>query len=901
MKTINMKRSAFRLKASVIAMSSVIAAVSSGGAFAQDDQLEEVVVTGSLIRGTEVTGTKPISLDVEAIQSIGAANTNEILATIPQVTNFFNGRTEEDPRASSSISITRPNLRNMPGFNSASGSVTLLLMDGHRIAPVGVLESSIDADVIMGSVIERVDIVTDGGSSLYGADAVAGVINFMTKDSFDGVRIDLNGGQGDEYNAHDVALTAGTSWDDGSVMVALSTSERDGFLAADRDWYKTGFYSEDGSEFEAQTATQCGDAVGQVKTYAWNGTYGVWYVSSQDPRTGIFPVGTPCDRNAQGSALQDQSRDNAFLSIKQSLSDSVSFGMKGYYSKRVQLTKGGARGGTLAGEAPTGGNYNAAAFSALAPDADTAVGLYTFSAGYGFDFSPSPANENKPNETIFETMGISADLDIDLSNGWQVRNTLYYGTSENDMILPGANSPLISQAIEDGDLDIFDIAATDAALVSEILDFEGRTRTEHSLTLLRSVADGKVMDLPGGELRVAVGFEYAEDETDIKSASGPVGSIGGVAFDSSSRDSTSLFAELAVPVTSNFDLSLSVRRDDYSDFGATTNPSVGFDFRATDWLTFFGKWSESFNAPTALDNLAVYTGRPALQTVADTTSADVRGEWDGEGAYVVILDGTLNGLEPQTAETYSFGFEAQPAEGLEVSVNYYDIEFNDILGQLGVPSPATRLAFPEKYIWNPTAEVWGDLLSGMANPTFGEGIIDNADPTASITYIYDRRTSNFSQAEIDGFDFAVSYQHMLGNGGTMMYGVSGNKQLTFDLTQGVDTTDQLAYNPDMWVQGVIAYMQGGFTGRINLRHTAGFDADPGAANQSSVDSYLTTNLFLGYDFADSTGMWEGVTLRVNIDNVFDEDPPEYRLGVPNLAFSSFTLGRVFKVGISKTF
>jgi len=897
--------SRFNLKQSVIAMSGVIAALGAPLALAQDagaDGLEEVVVTGSLIRGTEVTGSQPITLDSVEINSLGAANTNEILATIPQVTNFFNNRTEEDPRASSSIAITRPNLRNMPGFNSASGSVTLLLMDGHRIAPVGVLESSIDADIVMGASIDRIDVVTDGGSSLYGADAVAGVINFMTKDSFEGVKIDLNGSQGDEYNAFDAAITAGTSWDDGSVMVSLSTSERDGFRANKRDWYKTGTYSEDG--FEPQTAAQCIQPNATQYGYYYYGAYGIWTDNPGAPGTGLQSAGgEPCDVFAQSTALQDQTRDNAFFSLQQELSDNMSFGLKAYYSSRVQSISGYPTGGDA--PAPFDVTVNPAD---LTPEQIAEFNLptptpgqsYYYPAGTSFSYGAHPAYVNKSDDIEFDTWGIAPELTVNFNNGWQLRNTLYYGASENSMQNNGANTQLQNALIASGDIDPNDIASASASDITTILDWSNLTQTEHSLMLIRSVADGKLMDLPGGELRMAVGFEYAEDEVDFRSGSGASGFLSNAPYSNSSRDSTSVFAELAIPVTDKLDLALAVRRDDYSDFGETTNPSIGFNFRATDWLTFFGKWNESFNAPTALDGLSVYTGRYANQTESDVLSADVRDEWDGTGSVVVILDGVLPGLEPQTAESWAFGFEAQPAEGLRLSVNYYNIEFNDILGQLGVPSPATRLAFPEKHIWNPSVGLWSDLLAGMANPNFGDGVIDPADPS-EITYIYDRRTSNFSQAEMDGIDFSLSYQHLLSSGGMMTYGIAGNKQLGFDLTQGVETTDQLAYNSDMNVQGLIGFEQGGFSSRITLRYTDSSDADPGAYNQGSVDGFLTTNLVLGYNFEDGEGIYEGLTLRLNIDNVFDEDPPEYRLGIPNLAFRNFTLGRVFKVGISKTF
>jgi iron complex outermembrane recepter protein len=144
-----------------------------------EEEADDIVVTGTLIRGTEVVGAQTISVDAKAILEKGATSTAELLSLIPQLTNSFNGRLEGDPRGfqGSGSSITKPNLRNLPSGGSTSGNLTLVLIDGKRQTAVGVNQASIDVDIIPASVLEGIDVITDGGSSLYGADAVAGVLN----------------------------------------------------------------------------------------------------------------------------------------------------------------------------------------------------------------------------------------------------------------------------------------------------------------------------------------------------------------------------------------------------------------------------------------------------------------------------------------------------------------------------------------------------------------------------------------------------------------------------------------------------------------------------------------------------------------------------------------------------
>ena len=115
----------------------------------------EIVVTGTQSRGVAATGTQSISVDSAAILDKAAISTNELLSLVPQISNTFNGRFEGDPRGvGAGISITKPNLRGLPGANSSSGGTTLVIANGFRFTPVGVNQSSVDVDVIPAAVLE---------------------------------------------------------------------------------------------------------------------------------------------------------------------------------------------------------------------------------------------------------------------------------------------------------------------------------------------------------------------------------------------------------------------------------------------------------------------------------------------------------------------------------------------------------------------------------------------------------------------------------------------------------------------------------------------------------------------------------------------------------------------------
>ena len=223
------------LGVSMISLASPALAQTQPAAADDEAKKDEIVVTGTLIRGTQATGSQTITVSAKAITEIASSSTNDLLTSIPQI-GSFNSRPEGDPRGLTAVStIVRPNLRDFPSTNATSGALTLIIVDGLRITPVGSNASSPDVDIIPAAVLAGIDIVTDGGSSLYGADAVSGVMNFRTMRKFDGIKLDGNFGFGDTikgYRVWDGSITAGHSWDTGNAYVSVSHSQRDSIIGS---------------------------------------------------------------------------------------------------------------------------------------------------------------------------------------------------------------------------------------------------------------------------------------------------------------------------------------------------------------------------------------------------------------------------------------------------------------------------------------------------------------------------------------------------------------------------------------------------------------------------------------------------------------------------------------------
>ncbi len=863
------------------------AIAASNGALAQEpvgSELEEVLVTGTLIRGIQPIGSQSIDLDEQAIVETGAVTTNELLATIPQVSNFFNQRPEVDPRGGDRLQVNRPNLRNLPGIDTQTGATTLVLMDGHRMAPMGTDVSSVDPDIIPSIVMQRVEVVTDGGSSLYGADAVGGVINFVTLDEFDGVKVDLGYDTGDDYDGWQASIIAGTSWEEGSGYIALATTDRDAVRISDRDWAAQGNWNEDGTVL-TPSGTECLEPVGAVTSWYWYGAG--WTDNPAAPGAGVMPVGDPCDIEGANALIPEQQRDNIYAGFTHRFSDSAHLNMKAYYMNRDTTYPKYPRGSTVSESSP----------NELGLIGTERGELYESSA-VGFSFGAHPAYRGDSDyEVEIETWGITPEIVLDLGDsGWQSRNLFYYGISDNSVSQPGINRPKMLNYIDAGALDPLSVATAEAAVVLDILDWELADEVEQELWFFRSIADGGVLELPAGLMRAAVGIEYAEEEVEKRNGEVNLGRVGSLPTLKADRDVASVFAELSVPVFESLELSLSARYDDYSDFGDTTNPNIGFNWEPADWLTIYGKWGESFNAPTLLDSVIVANGRyiaNAASIVPDPNGERTNPSRDD----VFTLEGSGGTLLPQTAESWGLGFDLRPVDNLKISLYYYEIDFDDLLGSFNPQDPQAVLLNPDKFIFEPTDQELANYVAQAANGDQFDDISADA-----IGVIVDRRIANSDRAELEGYDFGINYAHDT-NFGYMDYGLSGNYSAKLDLYQSGAVIDATEYAPTLYISAVVGWNRGGAAARLTFRYTDEYDTNPDQVvnNQRTVDSFLSTNLFLGYNFGGSSDWKEGLSLRFNVDNLFDEEPDEYRTNSINYNEYGFTLGRVYKLGLSYQF
>jgi iron complex outermembrane receptor protein len=869
------RRDAWRRGISVLACAGAL--LSASGAWAQDADPDaptdaDIVVTGTLIRGVAPTGTNVVGVSEQDVIASGAASTNDLLASIPQIGNFG---TIPAGVGNYGNPIVRPNIRN---FGGSGGSTTLVLLNGRRMVGAGILQTSPDPSIIPPDAIKRIDVIPDGGSSIYGSDAIGGVINFITRDRYDGFGVNARYGFAKNYQTIDASAIAGKDWGSGSVFISYSYAWHDDVIGRDRDYATANQTSRGGTDFRSTACPLGNISIGAV-TYALPG---------RAPGTL-----NRCDQTDYAAIYPREERHSVFAGLNQELSDSITFNLSAYWSRRdtVHRTAQSSQSGAITIANPY--------FRPIGAELGHGV-------AFAFDDVFGPANISPSRFTSF---GVSPSLDFELGGGWQLRTLANFGRSENESTEDSINSTAVTAALAGTStataLNPYNLSATSPSVLAAINDFVNYGEATQELAEARFVLDGPLAKLPGGDIRLAVGAEYHYENIRSFTGSGPVNSITG-AGSYATRDVKSVFGELLVPIfgadnrTPGFyslEISGSIRRDDYSDVGNTTNPKVGVTWKPFEALTIRGTYGTSFHAPSIADG---GNSVDARVQVLPFSPYRVPGSspLDALRPTIVIAGGNAN-LKPETADTWSLGFDLKPKaiEGLVVSATYFNVKFKNAIAVPPVTSPVffSTPGYSSFYIVDPTL--------AQAQAAAGSLRIDGVPSLAALYAFSDpyvlffAQRANLGAVNLDGIDFNVAYNRPTGFG-SISANVAGSYLLNREtqVIQGSAFFDDLKNGTGrLQLTASLGGTIGDFAARAQLNHRSGYPLQ-GAAPQTRVNAFDTVDLFFSYDLGD---VLANTLLTLNIDNVLDEDPPflNNAAGYTN----GSTLGRLVSFGIRTKF
>lgn len=903
-------RRAILASAAAFALLPNLAYAQSTAANEAEDESSEIVVTGTLLRNSAPVGSSAITVGSQKFEEQGATTSNELLATIPQVSNLFNSvPSSRLSVATNQIQVVRPNLRNLSPETGSSSS-TLVLFDGHRIAGVGVTQSAVDPDLIPSVAIERVEVVTDGGSATYGADAVGGVINFITRKRFDGVKVSGRYGFADDYQQVEASGIIGKDWGSGSIFAAYTYQHNDSLYGGDRDWIQ---------QRDFVTGIPTGRSCTPGNVQVGSTFYALPGLTSNTPNA--------CDSTDANTFVPTSTRHGALAGLHQELSSWLTADLRAFYGERTSTSLAPFRGTVTVTGGSSASNPLQAYYRPVTTGSTSNQTVY-------FDFAPLLGGSTARSVAGFSEWGTNAEFTAKLDDNWQLRTLINYSSSKSFYKNEGLNQTLLSAAGRGTTtataVNFYNPSAGDLPLIQQITNSEIAGEGRDSQFNLRAIVDGSLFSLPGGEVKLAAGYEYLDDDFSqrIAPANSAIGAVNNVAWTPYSRKVNSAFGEIQIPIVGEgnrgfiYSLTLagSVRYDHFSDFGSSTNPKIGVTLKPVSWMGLRGNYSTSFNAPGAVDQLGSLRNAISFFPFNAFVNPAHTGANAPTAVGTVALQGSNPGLIPQEAKTYSFGFDIDPPfiPGLHASVNYYNVKFKNLIG-IPTPNAGIYATFPNNVQASPGGVTVAQLQAFRSGAPNGASVIDPliaarcATPTVTtstcnVYSLVDFRVGNYGSLRTDGIDFTVNYS-MPTSFGSIDAGVSGNYVLNrkSQISATSPIVDQLAPGQigggRMQMQATLGATVGAFRAQATMNHTSGYALLRNAATlpQDKVGAFDTVNLFFKYEVPSDSGMFKDLEFTLNVNNVFDTDPPLYQLNTGNGFANGFTLGRLVQFGISKKF
>jgi iron complex outermembrane receptor protein len=917
---------------------------------------EEIVVTGTNIRGAAPVGSGLIQVGRQQIEKTGAQTVQQILRSVPAITS--SGATPQGLNPGNSY--FSPTIH---GLGASSSNSTLVLIDGHRVAP-GNQGALIDPNIIPPIALERVEVLAEGASSVYGSDAVAGVVNFITRRNYDGIQITGQTAFADSYQARSAGLLAGKRWDSGSAMFAYNYSGRDALKFADRDYLNR--------DHRAQGGTNFGSFFCAPASIQPGGAGNLYLGPDYTTNLANTAANSPCQKTVVGDVFPSDTRHNAMIKLRQDVSEKLNVGVDLVYSRLHQITN--VSRGTLtttvfrtgtqanpfyvnpAGILPgtTAGDRQSVRFNA-----DDLLGPGAFTTLNTTDVNVSSDFEYKVNDRFRITglalygqnntfIGSDGTLNVSAAN-LALNGTTNGSGSLTAPSIAGTSTIVTTLPLTAANtLDVWNPVATNrtsAAVKARLIDNAQTTFGDFSIQQYKLGADGKLATLPGGDLSLAVGGEYASYGFDFRRTrsnnSGPA-SQGSEFFGLRlGRHVESAFAELLVPLVGDnnamsfirkLDVSLSTRYDDYSEVGSTTNPRAAVNWEPVEGLTFRGNFARSFVAPqlvnvgdlkrgglTTLSNISVVSQQLVVPQASFPLAASVPGVTCAAGTCTVStsitginVNGGAANAQPGKGESWSIGADFKPKflSGFSAGITLFN---NKLINQITGTSASNAInaaALNSNLKFFPAGATQADI--DAVAPGYP---LANSLP-ATISYILVVKSQNVLNLDIQGIDAQADYKIPTESMGTFNIGGSVTRFTKFDQfikggpkfsvlgTTGFNNTFPSIQTTG---RGYLGWEGGGLAVTAYANYTSSFknwssstvtplvsaSGNP-VSGGDKVKANTVFDLNAVYSFGE--GRLNGTQVFLDVANVFDKDPVFYNSANGIDPYSGNVLGRLVSVG-----
>jgi iron complex outermembrane receptor protein len=881
-----------------------------------DTKLQKVEITGSSIKRIQTEGALPVQVITRAeMQKQGIVTAEQLIMTLnSNGTGADNLASNTDVTSGAQRGNNGGSAANLRGQGSDS---TLVLLNGRRIATYGMKGQTVDLGSIPFAAVERVEVLKDGASAIYGTDAIGGVINFILRSNFTGAEVnafeDVTQQKGG--NIARVSLIAGTGdldKDGANFLFTLSHSANKALRGDQRDFVNT-FQPNRGLSVDTRgTPYATVFAASQGKNILSNSsTTGPIQPGTTQPMTGINVLDLP--GQAGCSSIPGQAAYDEVLWDTASAKWGCAWdtGRAALLQQPISNTSFVARGTfkfgehQLYAEAVGGRNESSKSFSPNQISAGATFGPASWypstGAAYNTVFNAIAA--------VFPT--IQANYGSPIAYRWRCMecgNREFQTTADSGRLMFGADGPIgnwdykiaagqsFSSAYSVLGSGFFYQAPFIAALGTGIINpflAAGQTQSQAALDLIASTsargvvlysgrsvmsqfgasASGELFKMPAGSAMAAVGidlrkeeYKFSGDERDASNK--PV--IFNAPFDDTnilsnvSRSITAYYAELLLPVTKSLEVNIAARRDTYTGFGSTNNPKISFRFTPIEELLFRGSYNTGFRVP-AFNQLfngvtvSPYSGKDLADPATCPTIKVDATKAGCQSVVPVILTGGKDSLGPETSKQASLGIVIQPTKWFSASADYWEIRRENVIRTIALTTLVNNYSlFSANFLHDSTgalAAVDQRWVNTGAAQTRGVEIGANANGNLM---------AGKWSANLDGSYLVEKKSKLLANS---PWGASevGLWSTYGDLGLRWKHTANFTYKQGDWSTSLYQVYRAGYTNQVLPGVANGKVSPPDVVTQ--VDAYQIFHVSATY-----TG-FKALTLTGGIKNLLNTDPP----------------------------
>ena len=918
MQSTNGRRTGLIILAATLGGATSLAATAQAPAANPDDEvLSEVVVTGSRIQRRDASAVGPLTtLTADDIAFAAPTSAGDLLQALPSVGVSLNSNGTQG----TAFGVSSINLRYL-GSAEGSGNRTLVLVDGHRwVNAVGGrgFRDFVDLNTIPLGIIDRIEVLKDGASAIYGADAIAGVVNIQTKKAVDGFEANVRYGVTDRGDNEGKSgfVNWGRQGERASVLLSLSYADTGTVRTDERDLTTRalapltaaptsprGLYIIPGlsnNAFFGTPANFAANAANAITRLPDIASIGSGALADNSFRVARLPD-DDYNTQAQGIyAIGPSERIGAFARFGYAFGDDLEMRAELLYNRRessqlfspVLLDLRGSNGFSISRDQAYNpfGTANGVPLANSLALTGNALRLQRVLTDVG----------NRDNQQVVDTMRAAVGLDgkLQLAGEWTWDAFLSYSKNEADFdavnqvnfesIYRALLSPAACAAAAGCvPLNMFGTITPDMA---NYIRYNGHDEQEAEQTDFALNASRELFSLPAGPVGFATGYEYRREKAvDVPDAfaatlSTVLPAVAGVRQSpttAQSRDPTSgsydlheLYAEISAPLLAdkpfarNLDVDAAIRYSDYSTVGGEPTAKLGIAWRPVTSALVRGTFSQGFRAPSILE---LYQGtRNTNFQAVDPCNGGGAGRPGCAGVPVTYNQnqfggGTINGvvsgnpnLEAETADTYSLGLALTPesAPGASFTFDWFKIEVEDAIASQTATQLLQACAIRQTYCDLVNRAPSGEvLLLRQAVVNLANIRVQGFDTSAR--YVFDTTAGRF-EASLDA-SYLDSFRTTIlqPDGSTVVderAGKSDQPRSTF---------------PRWKAQAGLRYGRGAFDANWRARYIGeSYDVPGNAINGGTLDSIIYNDLQLGMSFADSK-----YRVALGIDNVLDEQPP----------------------------